>query len=90
MKPLKEKIQTRTFTKNNLAVRTNYEALIAEIVSHTQPPSGRRQLAKRLAVAYHTAKWSVTDLHALLQKRLDPSIRNFSAFVNWTCKVTKK
>jgi len=50
----------------------------------------KKSLAKRLALAYRTLKWSDMDLHALLKKRSDPTIRNYSAFVQWSTKIQTK
>ena len=72
--------------------RTPDEDLIEQIVAAcTFRKSGQdRELAKLLAITAKTAKWTTADLHALYQKRLDPSIRSYSAFVTWSAKVTKK
>jgi hypothetical protein len=73
-----------------LQVRTQEEDLIAQIVAHTQGTEAeKRGLAKRLAITAKIAKWGTAELHALLKKRQDPTIRNYSGFVRWSCKITK-
>ena len=78
---------TRPMTMEpELHVRSAREALIADIVNATQEKD-KRKLAKRLAMAANTLHWQEIDLHALLQKRNDPNVRNYTAFVWWSCKI---
>ena len=65
------------------------EALIEEIVGHCRCRSEKdaRTLAKRIAIAAKTFKWDTADLHGLLQKRNDPSVRNYGGLVNHLVKV---
>lgn len=68
--------------------RTQQEDLIEQIVAQcTLKPGEDRKLARVLAIAANTGKWTTTDLHALLKKRMDPTIRNYTAFVWWSAKV---
>lgn len=70
--------------------RNQQEDLIEQIVAQcTLKPGEDRKLARVLAIAANTGGWSTTDLHALLKKRLDPTIRNYTAFVWWSAKVKK-
>ncbi len=62
--------------------------LIEQIVERTTVPEDQRpQLARRLAIAANTLKWTATDLHGLLKKADDPNIRNYTAFVQWSCNI---
>lgn len=74
---------------NKPRAANNFELLINDIAEQTHPPERRKDVRKRLAIAARTARWTEMDLHALLKKRNDPSIRNYSAFVNWSCKIRK-
>lgn len=90
-----ERIKPRVYTKvveETLQVRNNTEALIEDIVNATGVQSDRekKSLARLIALAYHTLKWSDTDLHALLKKRTDPSIRNYTGFVKWSVTIKNK
>lgn len=67
-----------------LAIRTTKEDIIAQIVERTS--ADRKLLAKRIALWVNRYKLTETDLHALLKKADDPSIRNYSAFVQWAIK----
>ena len=68
--------------------RTQREDLIEQIVAQCiLRPGEDRQLARALAVTANTGKWTAMDLHALLRKKGDPTIRNYTAFVWWSCKV---
>jgi len=79
------------FEKPTTRARNSQEALIEEIVTHCACKSEKdaRTLAKRIAIWSKSIKADETDLHALLQKRHDRSIRNYGGFVNWTCKIRK-
>lgn len=72
--------------------RTAAEDIIEQIVEATFPrnPQEHRNLARRLAIAAKALKWTTTDLHALLQKRHDPHLRSYGAFVSWSCKIKGK
>lgn len=70
---------TRPQLKQSVA-RNAREALIEDIANATNERN-KPKLMRALAVAANTLKWTESDLHALYQKRLDPSIRNYSAFV---------
>ena len=82
------KIPVRTFEKveEQLQVRNQTEDLIAQIVNATSEKD-KHKLAKEIKIAYHTLGWTDTDLHALLAKRKDPSIRNYTAFVKWSRQI---
>lgn len=75
-----------------LKERNAKESLINQIVECTYPKKKtdtekyRKNLAKRIGIYANKYKWTTTDLHYLLQKRNDPSIRNFSSFVEWSLK----
>lgn len=69
--------------------RNSREALIEDIVAATTERR-KRLLARALAVAANTLKWSDQQLHVLYQKRLDPKVRNYTALVWWHVKVTHK
>lgn len=77
------------FTKKEtttLQVRNQKEQLIAEIVEATSEPN-KKALAKLLALRANEMRWTETDLHALLKKKTDPNIRNFTAYVKWSIKT---
>lgn len=76
-------------THNGPVARNAKEDLINQIADQCHPVSERATIRKRLALATNTAKWTETDLHALLKKRQDPTIRNYTAFVKWSTKITK-
>lgn len=63
--------------------------LIQQIVArmNLKTDEERRDLEKRLAIAANALNWKLIDLHALLKKADDPTIRNFTAFVVWSCKL---
>lgn len=69
-----------------LKVRNNWEALIADIVNATSVRD-KKELAKLIAISAKTQGWGESELHALLQKRNDPTIRNYTAFVRWSIKT---
>lgn len=71
-----------------LQIRNSRDALIADIANRTNEPN-KKLIAKLLAIAGNTAKWTEMDYHALLKKADDPTIRNYTAFVRWSCKITK-
>ena len=60
--------------------RNSREALIEDIAEATDEKD-KPKLCRALAITANTLKWTEQDLHALFQKRLDPSIRNYSAYV---------
>ena len=72
--------------KPEIEVRNNRESLIAQIVEATSEKN-KPKLAKVLAIKSAQMKWSDTDLHALLGKKNDPSIRNYTAFVWWSLET---
>lgn len=71
--------------------RNQKEDLIEQIVAqcYFRKPGDDRKLARLLAVTANAGKWSTMDLHALLNKKQDPSIRNYTAFVWYSAKQTK-
>lgn len=79
-------------TKPTSGPRNQREDLIEQIVAQcrNKTPADDRKLARLLAITTNAAKWSTTDLHALLKKKNDPSIRNYTAFVWWSAKQHKK
>ena len=79
------------FDRATTKARNQTEDLIEQIVSHCRCRSDKdeRTLAKRIAIWAKTTKATTTDLHALLQKRRDPNIRNYGGFVNWSVKIRK-
>jgi len=73
------------------APRDQRDDLIQQIVMQCHlTDTEKKQLAKLLTITANTAKWTETDLHALLKKRQDPSIRNYTAFVRWSAKIIQK
>ena len=78
-------------TKRRVA-RNQREDLIEQIVAQCtfRKPGEDRKLARLLAIAANTAGWTATDLHALLRKREDPTIRNYTRFVWWSAKVKRQ
>jgi len=76
----------RAFTIEKPQFRNNRDALIYDIAEATTEKD-KKLLRKRLAIAANTLGWSEMDLHALMKKRYDPSIRNYTAFVKWSCKI---
>lgn len=77
---------------NQPTPRNQKEDLIEQIVAQCvhKKPGDDRKLARLLAVAANTASWTTTDLHALLRKRHDPGIRNYTGYVWWSAKVKKE
>lgn len=71
------------------APRNQREDLVQQIVAQTNEKD-KAGLERRLMIAANAGDWSVTDLHALLKKRNDPAIRNYSAYVKWCAKITKR
>jgi hypothetical protein len=69
-----------------LVVRNNKEQLIADIVNRTDEKD-KKWLAKRIAIAMNTLKWSSDDLHALLKKADDPTVHNYTALVKYSCTI---
>jgi hypothetical protein len=69
-----------------LQVRSNREQLIADIVNATTEKN-KKSLAKLISIRANEMKWTEMDLHGLLKKRTDPTIRNFTAFVKWSIKT---
>jgi hypothetical protein len=69
--------------------RNSAEALIEQIVQATTERD-KNGMARALAIAAKTLKWTETDLHVLYQKRLDPQVRNFTALVWWHAKIINK
>ena len=68
--------------------RNQKEDLIEQIVAQCNlSPGASRQLAKRLAITANTAGWTETDLHVLLKKKQDPSIRSYTGFVKWSATI---
>ncbi len=70
-----------------LQVRSNREQLIADIVAATSDKD-KKKLAALIAIKANQMQWTEQDLHALLKKRADPTIRNYTAFVRWSLKTT--
>jgi hypothetical protein len=68
--------------------RTEKEDLINQIAAATN--ENTPALRKRLALATNTLGWTETDLHALLKKKEDPTIRNYTAFVKFMARVNFK
>jgi len=79
-------------TKHTSGPRNQREDLIEQIVAQCQhrTPADARKLARLLAITANSAGWSTMDLHALLKKKQDPTINNFTAFVWWSAKQHKK
>jgi len=69
---------------NELRIRNNKDNLIDQIIQATTEKD-KKALARRIAIASNTMKWSEQDLHALYQKRHE--VRNFTAFVKWSCRI---
>ena len=82
-----KKLEFKQIERPALKVRSNREQLIADIVEATSD-TDKKKLARLLALRSNQLKWSDTDLHALLAKRKDPKIRNFTKFVWWSIKLT--
>lgn len=72
-----------------LQIRNNKDQLIADIVERTTEPD-KKQLAKRLAIAYNALGWSEIDLHALLKRADDKGVHNYTALVKWSCTIRGK
>ncbi len=81
-----KRIEFKRIERPELQVRSSREQLIAEIVEATSEPN-KKALAKLIALRANEMKWTETELHALLKKRHDPNIRNFTAFVKWSLKT---
>jgi len=73
-----------------LMVRNQREDLIEQIVAQCEgTEKQKRTLARLIGIWANTIHADAMDLHALLRKRQDPTIRSYTAFVRWTCKVRK-
>lgn len=72
--------------------RNQREDLIEQIVAQCtfRQPGDDRKLARLLAIAANTGGWDTTDLHYLLKKKQDPTLRNYTAFVWSRAKITKR
>lgn len=88
MKTLQETLKQTRAPEENLMIRTNRESLIAQIVEATNEKN-KKILARRLAICANILGWTETDMHYLLKKRADPSIKNYTAFVKWNCRIKK-
>jgi hypothetical protein len=66
---------------------TNRKDLCTQIAEATTVED-KKELAKRIAIAANTLKWSETDLHALFRRKDDPTIYNFTGFVKWSIEIT--
>lgn len=82
MKP----IQFTAIQRPTLQVRNNRDQLIADIVEATTE-TNKTSLAKLIAIRARELKWTDQDLHALLAKKNDPKIRNYTAFLKWSLKT---
>jgi hypothetical protein len=78
----------KQFTAPTLQIRNSTEQLIADIVDATTEKD-KKKLAKLIAIKAKEMRWSDSDLHALLQKKSDPTIRNYTAFVWWSTKTKR-
>lgn len=71
--------------------RNQREDLIEQIVARAGgTETQKRNLAKRIALWANTTKATTTDLHALLRKADDRTIRNYGGFINWSITIKKK
>lgn len=77
---------TEGYRLKKSSARNAREALIEDIAAATDEKD-KAKLCRTLAITANTLKWTEQDLHALYQKRLDPSIRNYSAFVRSRTKI---
>lgn len=74
--------------KTVTTVRNQREDIIEQIVQQTSlTDPEKKNLAKLIALTANIAKWKTEDLHALLKKRNDPTIRNYTGFVKWSIKM---
>lgn len=69
-----------------LQIRNNRDQIISDIVMNTVEKD-KKKLAKIISIRARELKWTDTDLHSLLQKKKDPNIRNYTAFVWWSIKL---
>lgn len=65
---------------------SNRQDLITQIAEATTERD-KKHLAKRIAITANTLSWNETDLHALLKKKQDPNIRNYTGFVKWSILI---
>lgn len=72
--------------EEEIQVRNNRQQLILDIVNNTTEPN-KKSLAKRIAIVANQLGWSDMDLHALLKKRHDPKVYNYTGFVKYNLKV---
>lgn len=71
--------------------KTPEQDLINQIVAQMVVDQNRAAwLRKMMAIQTNTFKWSTTDLHAVLQKKHDPTVRNYTAWVTWRFGLAKK
>lgn len=71
---------------DTLQVRNNREQLIKEIVE-ASTEKDKKKFARFISIRARELKLTDTDLHYLLQKKNDQSIKNYTAFVRWSLKV---
>lgn len=85
--PLVQQVADRKINR----ARNAREALIEDIVEKCRCRSDKERaaLARRIAIWANTTGADETDLHALLKKAQDPTLRNYGKFVNWTIKIRK-
>lgn len=87
---IKEIPTTKTRKNGERVPRNQREDLISQILDQcTLKPHQRKVLGKLLSITANTAGWTTTDLHALLKKKQDPAIRNYTAFVWYSAKMTR-
>jgi hypothetical protein len=77
-----QRVQTVTTPRNQK------EDLIEQIVQQCNlTDQEKKTLAKRLALAMNTFHWTEQDLHALLKKKQDATIRNYTGFIKWSANI---
>ena len=79
------------FPQPTSKARNQREDLIEQIADRCRCRSEkeRQTLTKRIAIWANSIKADTTDLHALLRKADDPSIRNYGGFVNYSIKIKR-
>ena len=87
MKPAFELLKQKT--KTDLTARNSWEDLINQIVEQIAEKD-KKKFAALLAIKGRELKFSTTDLHYLVNKKNDPTIRTYTGFIKWSFGLKKK
>lgn len=89
--PIADILANRQTAAPSLATRNAKEDIINQIVARTRGSLiEKKELAKLIALWANRYRLDATDLHALLAKADDPTIRSYTGFVRWSIKDAPK